>query len=515
MPCSTVWPRVSLIDICESIVDCVNKTATVVDYPTPYKMIRTTNVRDGWVDLSSVRCVDAETYAKWTKRQTPKRGDVILTREAPLGEVGMLRSDESVFLGQRLVAYRADPRKLDNRFLLYAMLGEDMQGQRPLILEGVNRVSDDTYRQWTQRMEPRPGDLILAREAPIGNVAIVPRGLKVCLGQRTVLIRADRAKVLPEYLVYLMLGDELQGRIHSQSNGATVHHLNMKDIRGLALPTLPSMAEQRRIASILSAYDDLIENNTRRIAILEEMARRIYEEWFVRFRFPGHEGVRMVESELGLVPEGWPIGAVADVAVVHRGRSYKGSELADSGGRPFVNLKCMQRDGGFRSSGLKRYTGQFKESHTVRSGDMVMGITDMTQERRIVARVGRVSGIDTDFGVFSMDLVRIASRGLYAEPYLYAMFRWSGFADEVKQHANGANVLHLLPARIEEFVFLRPDPELASRFAEVFSPMLSLCDTLERKNANLRVTRDLLLPKLISGELDVSALPEPKETAAA
>ena len=143
-----------------------------------------------------------------------------------------------------------------------------------------------------------------------------------------------------------------------------------------------------------------------------------------------------------------------------------------------------------------------------------MGITDMTQERRIVARVGRVSGLDADFGVFSMDLVRIASRGVYAEPYLYAMFRWSGFADEVKQHANGANVLHLLPARIEEFAFVRPTPELAAKFADLFEPMLSLWDKLERKNANLRTTRDLLLPKLISGELDVSAVPEPEAAAA-
>ncbi|EQD70672.1 type I restriction-modification system specificity subunit, partial [mine drainage metagenome] len=79
----------------------------------------------------------------------------------------------------------------------------------------------------------------------------------------------------------------------------------MKDIRNLALPKLPTLQEQRRIAAILSAYDDLIENNTRRIAILEEMARRIYEEWFVRFRFPGHEQTRMVDSDLGPMPEGW------------------------------------------------------------------------------------------------------------------------------------------------------------------------------------------------------------------
>ncbi|MFY7915553.1 MAG: restriction endonuclease subunit S [Rubrivivax sp.] len=358
-----------------------------------------------------------------------------------------------------------------------------------------------------------------------GTILIVVRGMilakdfPVAEAQRPLTFNQDlkAVTVLPgvesRFLLYWFLAR--RQLLMSACDEAAHGTKRLQTDRLLGMPVcLPRLATQRRIAEILSSYDDLIENNTRRIAILEEMARRIYEEWFVRFRFPGHKGIQMVESELGPMPQRWQIGTVADVAVVYRGRSYKGSELADSGGRPFVNLKCMERDGGFRASGLKRYTGQFKESHTVRPGDLVMGITDMTQERRIVARVGRVSGLDTDFGVFSMDLVRIASRGVYAEQYLYAMFRWSSFADEVKQHANGANVLHLLPARIEEFAFARPTPELAAQFADLLTPMLSLCDTLERKNANLRATRDLLLPKLISGELDVSAMPEPEALAA-
>jgi type I restriction enzyme S subunit len=349
--------------------------------------------------------------------------------------------------------------------------------------------------------------MILAKDFPVAE-AQRPLAFNQDLKAVTVLPGVESRFFLYWFLAHRQL---LMSACDEAAHGTK----RLQTDRLLGMPVyLPQPPAQRRIASILSSYDDLIENNARRIAILEEMARRIYEEWFVRFRFPGHEAVRMVESELGLVPEGWRVGTVTDVAVVYRGRSYKGAELVDSGGRPFVNLKCMDRDGGFRVSGLKRYIGEFKDSQTVRPGDMVMGITDMTQERRIVARVGRVSGLDADFGVFSMDLVRIASRGEYAEPYLYAMFRWSGFADEVKQHANGANVLHLLPARIEEFAFARPTPELAAKFADLFAPMLSLCDTLERKNANLRTTRDLLLPKLISGELDASEMPEPEALAA-
>ena len=109
-------------------------------------------------------------------------------------------------------------------------------GRGYLILDGVNRVSEATYREWTRRATPQAGDLIMAREAPVGNVAIVPPGLSPCLGQRTLLIRPNRAKVHPEYLNYLLNGPEVQSIIHAKTNGATVPHLNMKDVRGLRLP---------------------------------------------------------------------------------------------------------------------------------------------------------------------------------------------------------------------------------------------------------------------------------------
>lgn len=210
----TDWVDVCISDVCDSIMDCVNKTAPTVAVPTPYKMIRTTNVRDGWVNLSEVKYVDQATYRKWTRRQLPRKGDIVLTREAPLGEVGMLRTDEDVFLGQRLVSYRADSSKADNRFLLYAFQSHHLQSQ-----------------------------------------------------------------------------------IQALGSGATVEHMRVPDAKRLRV-LLPDLRTQRRIASILSAYDDLIENNTRRIAILEEMARRLYEEWFVQFRFPGHEEVGFKESKL-------------------------------------------------------------------------------------------------------------------------------------------------------------------------------------------------------------------------
>jgi len=123
------WVEKRIEEWCDSVMDCVNKTAPVVEGPTPFKMIRTTNVRNGRVDVSTVRFVTEEIYKIWTRRQIPQKGDVILTREAPMGEVGMLLTNDKVFLGQRLVSYRVNSAKLDNQFLLFALQSADLQGQ--------------------------------------------------------------------------------------------------------------------------------------------------------------------------------------------------------------------------------------------------------------------------------------------------------------------------------------------------------------------------------------------------
>lgn len=126
---SSEWPLVRVEDVCSLIVDCVNKTAPVSEQPTPFRMIRTTNVRNGRIDLSECKFVDEETFKKWTRRAEVRAGDVILTREAPIGEVGAVPDAEGLFLGQRLMQYRADRSKLDQRFLLYSFLSPQLQHQ--------------------------------------------------------------------------------------------------------------------------------------------------------------------------------------------------------------------------------------------------------------------------------------------------------------------------------------------------------------------------------------------------
>jgi type I restriction enzyme S subunit len=123
------WKRVTVDEVCDLIVDCVNKTAPIVEEVTPYKMLRTTNIKGGRIDRENCRRVTKDTYQKWTRRAEIRRGDVILTREAPVGEVGYVDFDDTVFLGQRLMQYRANPALLEPRFLHYTFLSKDLQNQ--------------------------------------------------------------------------------------------------------------------------------------------------------------------------------------------------------------------------------------------------------------------------------------------------------------------------------------------------------------------------------------------------
>lgn len=370
-------------------------------------------------------------------------------------------------------------------------------------------LSELGYEKYRTKVVPA-GAVCYTCIASIGKICIADR--PSLTNQQINSIVVDEALCDYRFLYYLLR--HKTPSIQAIASGAATPIINKSAFAAIEVD-LPPLPAQKCIASFLWQYDQLIANNTRRIAILEEMAQAIYREWFVHFRFPGHEQVEMVESELGPIPAGWEISKISEVASVYRGRSYRSSELVEDGGLPFLNLKCIARDGGFRRDGLKRYNGKYKDTQVAGPDDMVMAVTDMTQERRIIARVARVPALDERRMVFSMDLVKIVPSAAIERHFLYGMLRYSGFAEKVKHYANGANVLHLSPQHVEDYAFLLPPSRLQQAYAACVSPLYELGDVLGNKNENLRKTRDLLLPKLISGEIDVEALErEPAEAIA-
>ena len=299
------------------------------------------------------------------------------------------------------------------------------------------------------------------------------------------VLRAKPGQVDSRYLYYTVTNQYFTDYLTLNAKGSAYPAVD-GGIIGRAEINLPSLPKQQEIAGMLAAYDDLIDNNSERIEKLEAMAHLLYRHYFE-------------------VPEStnWKKLPLSEALFVHRGKSYKSAELSETKGLPFINLKCVNRDGGFRKDGLKLFTGSFKDTQQVEKGDLVMAVTDMTQERMIIARTARVPSLDGGHGVISMDMVKIEPKKGYAKDYLYAMLRWSRFADEVKNHANGANVLHLLPARVTDYSLPIPPKELQEEFVNEVSPLFDLIDILQQKNETLTKARDLLLPRLMSGEITV------------
>ena len=368
-------------------------------------------------------------------------------------------------------------------------------GRGRFILDGVNRVSEETYRLWTRRAIPLPGDLIMAREAPVGNVAMIPEGLHPCLGQRTLLIRPDRAKVDPSFLNYFLNGPYVQGLIHAKTNGATVAHLNMKDVRTMDLPAIPPLPIQQRIAGILSAYDDLIENSRRRIKILEAMARGLYREWFVHFRFPGHESHPRAASPLGEIPKGWEVKKLADVAEVNRAQINARTapdelHYIDISSVSPGQIDCLTTYGIADAPGRAR--------RIVQHGDVLWSCVRPNRRSHAQVMHPEPSTIaSTGFAVLTPTRVPFT--------FLYFATTTDDFVAFLSNNATGAAYPAVTASTFEKADLLIPPAPLLKRFGEATIPAAEQVHTLRRQAQNLRRTRDLLLPRLLSGQVEVEA----------
>jgi type I restriction enzyme S subunit len=177
----------------------------------------------------------------------------------------------------------------------------------------IRHISEDEYKKWTKRVIPTKNDLVFSYEATLHRYAIIPEGFRGCLGRRMALIIVNKSIVNERYLYYYFLSPQWRAYVETiKISGSTVDRISISEFPNykISLPTLPI---QNQIASILSSYDELIENNKQRIKLLEEMAAEIYKEWFVRMRFPGYEtakfvneqGVEVKRGTEGALPEGW------------------------------------------------------------------------------------------------------------------------------------------------------------------------------------------------------------------
>ncbi len=259
---------------------------------------------------------------------------------------------------------------------------------------------------------------------------------------------------------------------------------------------LPPLPVQRKIASVLSAYDDLIENNARRIEILEEMAQRIYREWFVNFRFPGHEKVGMVESELGLIPEGWAVKPFKEVSL-----------NLDSKRKPLSSLQRSEMQGEYPYYGAAKIFDYLNDY--IFDGRYLL----VAEDGSVITKDGKPV-LQMASGKFwaNNHAHVIQGRSPVSTNFLYLFM--SGF--DIAGYITGAAQPKITQTNLNRIPVIIPTDSLLNAFDSVVGALLSEIEILGRQSTNLRHTRDLLLPKLISGEVSVEDLDvDPEEVSEA
>lgn len=354
-------------------------------------------------------------------------------------------------------------------------------------------VPNSYFESLKPERRPRPGDVLYSVVGSFGIPSLV-KDQKPFVFQRHVAILRPNDRIEPEYLYYSMKSRNFYHWADSVAIGAAQRTVTLGQLREktIALPPLPV---QRRIAGVLSAYDKLIENNRKQIKLLEEAAQRLYKEWFVDLRFPGHETTPIHNG----IPEGWTKGSLLDLADVVRGCSYSSDQIV-AGNRTLINLGNLTPFGGFRFDYEKPFSGKARPDQTVCQGDVVMGLTE--QATGLAGYAALLPCVPTD-SVISADLVKLSPREGVPRLFVYALLQYGRLSALISPLANGTKIKHLRPESLPRAVALLPATALMKRYAEVVKPMFDKIALAQQQIVAAREARDRLLPKLMSGEIEV------------
>ncbi len=357
-----------------------------------------------------------------------------------------------------------------------------------LDLSNLKFISLETHRKW-KKSALLPGDVAIVRVGYPGTACVIPEGIGNLNAASLVIVRPDKNLLDSKFLSYVINSPWGKSQVLGRLVGSAQQVFNTQTAADLEIPA-PPLPTQRKIAGILSNYDDLIENNLRRIKILEEMAQSLYREWFVHFRFPGHESVQFIDSELGLIPKGWEVKAISDFGKVVTGKTpSKANE--DFFGEDIPFLKTPDLHGQMFILRTNEYLStagaQSQANKTLPVGSIcvscigTIGVVSITTEP-----------CQTNQQINSVVLDDDASREF--------LFFWLREAKQMMENlgSNGATMGNVNKSKFEGMKLICPPSDLLTRFHITTEPIFEQIQRLFRKIQTLRRTRDLLLPKLLN-----------------
>ena len=378
------------------------------------------------------------------------------------------------------------------------------------IRDGALDLSDlrfITQEKWESIKKGRvtPNDVLMTTRGTIGRVARFKcKYTSALINAQMLILRTDAAVLSSDFLYYLLSSEGVQSALRAYSSGSAQPQIPIRDLRCVPI-TVPPLETQRRIASILGAYDDLIEVNRRRVTLLEGMARVLFEEWFVRFRFPEHEAVPIVDTPDGPLPEGWEHKTIGEAAIsVSRGIAPRYDEEATT---LVVGQKCI-RDSRLNLLLARRQSKAAPPHKSVRPGDILINSTGIGTLGRVAQAEAVPDELCADSHVTIVRPMNTADRDYLGISLikLQSVFEHLG--------AGSTGQTELSKSSVEALQIAWPWTALRKEFGRTVRPMRALVCELQSANVSLAKSRDLLLPRLISGQLSVAAAERELEDAA-
>ena len=369
----------------------------------------------------------------------------------------------------------------------------------------------------------RNGDTLLARITPClenGKTAqvMILDDDEIAFGSTEYIVMRNKTGITDNnYIFYLSLSQYVRDTAIKSMTGTSGRQRAQTDVIKNTKIMLPPLQEQKAIAHILSTLDDKIEVNNQINKTLENMAQEIFKQWFVDFEFPNEDGEsykssggEMVESELGLIPKGWEVVLLEEVAEFQNGYSFKSKELLDEDqGDCFHVFKMghIKKGGGLNKEGTKSYVPKTDygnlSRYIVKKGDLLMCMTDMKSN---VALLGHTALMDEDNKYIlnqRVGLIRTLDKEKMNYPYLFILTNSKGFIENLRSRANSGVQVNLSTKEIKESLLVMPQKEILEKFNCITENIFEEYFNLGKENSFLTSLRDSLLPKLMSGEIRV------------
>ncbi|MHC1783821.1 MAG: restriction endonuclease subunit S [Anaerolineaceae bacterium] len=357
-------------------------------------------------------------------------------------------------------------------------------------------IAEEDYDSWMTRGLPKCGDVVLTMEAPLGEVAQITNEM-VALAQRIVTIRGKTGVLDNAYLKYYLYSEIGQKRLKERETGTTVTGIKQSELR-LVKIDFPPFATQRRIAEILSSLDDKIELNRQTNATMEAIAQAIFKEWFVDFNFPGATG-EMFESELGLIPKGWKIFSLDSLCKKLTDGSHYSPKSVESG-FPMASVKDMN------NWGIELKTCRYISIKDYK--DLVRNDCKPAKNDILIAKDGsflkHIFVVEEDYDFVVLSSIAILRPNELIVPHMLSyILKQPSVLENLKNQVSGAVLQRIVLKDFRQFKIVVPPKELQQNWFSICEPLIKLCWNNIHECEGLTKIHDVLLPKLMSGEIDL------------